>query len=200
MFEAHAGFDDAHGADQHALPELSAMSRRTGSCLLTAVRERLRAARGSGAAQGAGGRDPIGRSPRPRRLRVLRRLHPYCGRAMRMLAAIEDPVVARKILACLGLPARAPPLGPVAGDPRDSAHDEAPAEDDRDLDQTPSKTTRSASPGPPPRSESLPHRLPKTSQPASTQSRGPRSPPNRRRRRRVRNRGPTPPRTAPRIA
>ena len=30
---------------------------------------------------------------------------------MRLLAAIEDPEVARKILACLGLLARAPPLG-----------------------------------------------------------------------------------------
>ena len=29
---------------------------------------------------------------------------------MRLIAAIEDPVVARKILAYLGLPARAPPL------------------------------------------------------------------------------------------
>ena len=30
---------------------------------------------------------------------------------MRLLAVIEDPGVARKILACLDLPARAPPLG-----------------------------------------------------------------------------------------
>jgi hypothetical protein len=29
---------------------------------------------------------------------------------MRLVAAIEDPDVARKILACLDLPARAPPL------------------------------------------------------------------------------------------
>jgi hypothetical protein len=32
---------------------------------------------------------------------------------MRLLAAIEDPAVARKILECLDLPARAPPLEPV---------------------------------------------------------------------------------------
>ena len=30
---------------------------------------------------------------------------------MRLVAAIDDPEVARKILACLDLPARAPPLG-----------------------------------------------------------------------------------------
>ena len=30
---------------------------------------------------------------------------------MRLLAAIEDPEVARKILSCLDKPARAPPLG-----------------------------------------------------------------------------------------
>ena len=32
---------------------------------------------------------------------------------MRLVAAIEDPDVARKILACLDLPARAPPLVPA---------------------------------------------------------------------------------------
>jgi hypothetical protein len=32
---------------------------------------------------------------------------------MRLLAAIEDPEVARKILECLDLPARAPPLEPA---------------------------------------------------------------------------------------
>jgi hypothetical protein len=35
---------------------------------------------------------------------------------MRLVAAIEDPAVARKILACLELPARAPPLAPTAPD------------------------------------------------------------------------------------
>jgi hypothetical protein len=35
---------------------------------------------------------------------------------MRLIAAIEGPAVARKILDCLGLPARAPPLAPVPPD------------------------------------------------------------------------------------
>lgn len=40
---------------------------------------------------------------------------------MRRVAAIEDPDVARKILECLDLPARAPPLSPA---PEESAwHD-----------------------------------------------------------------------------
>ena len=38
---------------------------------------------------------------------------------MRLLAAIEDPEVARKILRCLELPARAPPLGALPGAPVD---------------------------------------------------------------------------------
>ncbi|MBW2543649.1 MAG: transposase [Deltaproteobacteria bacterium] len=38
---------------------------------------------------------------------------PGCGARMRLLAAIEDPDVARKILECLDLPARAPPLEPA---------------------------------------------------------------------------------------
>jgi hypothetical protein len=32
---------------------------------------------------------------------------------MRLVAAIEDPEIARRILECLKLPARAPPLGEV---------------------------------------------------------------------------------------
>jgi hypothetical protein len=39
---------------------------------------------------------------------------PSCGERMRILAAITDPVVARCILKCLGLPPRAPPLTPPA--------------------------------------------------------------------------------------
>jgi hypothetical protein len=38
---------------------------------------------------------------------------PDCGARMRLLATIEDPEVARKILECLDLPARAPPLEPA---------------------------------------------------------------------------------------
>jgi hypothetical protein len=43
---------------------------------------------------------------------------PRCGSTMRLIAAIEDPDVARRILECMRLPARAPPLG-EATDPRD---------------------------------------------------------------------------------
>ena len=39
---------------------------------------------------------------------------PSCGERMRILAAITDPAVARRILKCLGLPPRAPPLTPPA--------------------------------------------------------------------------------------
>jgi hypothetical protein len=38
---------------------------------------------------------------------------PHCGSAMRLIAAIEDPAVAHKILECLKLPARSPPLTPA---------------------------------------------------------------------------------------
>ncbi len=38
---------------------------------------------------------------------------PACGKRMRLLAAITDPDVARRILACLALPPRAPPLAPA---------------------------------------------------------------------------------------
>jgi hypothetical protein len=42
---------------------------------------------------------------------------PRCGSQMRILAAIEDPAVARKILDCLGLPSRAPPVAPARRNP-----------------------------------------------------------------------------------
>ena len=42
---------------------------------------------------------------------------PRCGSRMRILAAIEDPVVARKILDSLGLPSRAPPVAPARRNP-----------------------------------------------------------------------------------
>ncbi len=38
---------------------------------------------------------------------------PACGGRMRLLAAITDPSVARRILECLALPPRAPPMAPV---------------------------------------------------------------------------------------
>jgi len=36
-----------------------------------------------------------------------------CGHSMRVLAAITDPKVAKRILECMGLPPRAPPLAPA---------------------------------------------------------------------------------------
>jgi hypothetical protein len=38
---------------------------------------------------------------------------PRCLGPMRMLAAIHAPEAARKILECLGLPGRAPPVAPA---------------------------------------------------------------------------------------
>jgi len=85
---------------------------------------------------------PEGR-PRPRRLpwaELLQRVFevdalrcPRCGAHMRLIAAIEDPTVARKILECLKLPARAPPLGRAAAGIRDLEQ----AEDDWLFDQSP---------------------------------------------------------------
>jgi hypothetical protein len=51
---------------------------------------------------------------------------PRCGSTLRPIAAIEDPAIARKILECLSLPARAPPLGPAsANDGPEQAYEEA---------------------------------------------------------------------------
>ena len=58
---------------------------------------------------------------------------PRCGSTMRLIAAIEDPRVARKILECLMLPARAPPLASAAADTPDLGPDE----DDGFFDQSP---------------------------------------------------------------
>ena len=59
---------------------------------------------------------------------------PRCGSTLRLIAAIEDPAVARKILECLGLPARAPPLEPASvDDGPDQAYQEAAWQ----FDQTP---------------------------------------------------------------
>ncbi len=52
---------------------------------------------------------------------------------MRLIAAIEDPDVARRILECLELPARAPPLGGVAAAPEQPQWQE----EDRFFDQSP---------------------------------------------------------------
>jgi Putative transposase len=45
---------------------------------------------------------------------------PRCGAKMRILAAINPPAAIQKILACLGLPTRAPPVAPAISD-RDAA-------------------------------------------------------------------------------
>lgn len=58
---------------------------------------------------------------------------PGCGSTMRLFAAIEDPTVARKILECLELPARAPPLVPAKAEVPDLGPDEA----DSLFDQSP---------------------------------------------------------------
>jgi len=58
---------------------------------------------------------------------------PRCGSTLRLVAAIEDPTVARKILECLKVPARAPPLESAAADAPDLGH----AEDDWLVDQSP---------------------------------------------------------------
>ena len=56
---------------------------------------------------------------------------------MRILAAITEPSVAQRILACLGLPPRAPPLAPAS--PQldvGSTLDRPDPRDDEDFDQT----------------------------------------------------------------
>jgi hypothetical protein len=53
---------------------------------------------------------------------------------MRLIAAIEDPDVARRILECLKLPARAPPLRAAAAEPEQPA---SWPEEDRFFDQSP---------------------------------------------------------------
>ncbi len=48
---------------------------------------------------------------------------PHCGSTLRLIAAIEDPAVARAILECMDLPARAPPTAEASGEPRESTPD-----------------------------------------------------------------------------
>jgi hypothetical protein len=57
---------------------------------------------------------------------------PKCGGRMRVLSAITDPAVAGRILRCLRLPARAPPLGAATGGARVSGR-----ADDEWLDEVP---------------------------------------------------------------
>jgi len=51
---------------------------------------------------------------------------------MRLIAAIEDPHVARRILECLKLPARAPPIADAAAAPEEPVR----PEEDCDFDQS----------------------------------------------------------------
>ena len=39
---------------------------------------------------------------------------PHCHGRLRIIAALHSPEAMRKILECLGLPSRAPPIAPVA--------------------------------------------------------------------------------------
>jgi Putative transposase/Transposase zinc-binding domain len=84
--------------------------------------------------------------PRPRRLRwaaLLQRVFgldalrcPRCGGTLRLIAAIEDPAIARRILVCVGLPARAPPI--TAASSSDAISGQVFEVDERcDFDQTP---------------------------------------------------------------
>ncbi len=110
---------------------------------------------GSHASQGAQAEWPSGRiqpvesllvpSSRRQRLRwsdLLKRvfgiqaLRCPCGESMRVLAAITEPAVAQRILACMSLPPRAPPLAPASSP--DSAADSWLEESAAaDFDQTP---------------------------------------------------------------
>jgi hypothetical protein len=58
---------------------------------------------------------------------------PHCGSTMRLIAAIEDPMVAQKILECLKLPARSPPLAPAEA----NALDLGPDDNEWSVDQSP---------------------------------------------------------------
>jgi hypothetical protein len=62
---------------------------------------------------------------------------PRCGSTLRLIAAIEDPAIARRILECIGLPARAPPLSLAPSRDVSSAYPSQVEEAWDDLDQTP---------------------------------------------------------------
>jgi hypothetical protein len=82
----------------------------------------------------------------PRRLRwaaLLQRVFavdalrcPRCGSTLRLIAAIEDPAIARRILACIGFPARAPPEAPATPSNTVLGHALL-LEESWDFDQTP---------------------------------------------------------------
>jgi hypothetical protein len=92
--------------------------------------------------------DRLGGRPeaRPRRLRwaaLLQRVFgfearrcPRCGATLRLIAAIEDPAIARRILECLDLPARAPPITPATSSDSSLAR-RSEIDEGWDFDQTP---------------------------------------------------------------
>ena len=61
---------------------------------------------------------------------------PRCGSTLRLIAAIEDPEIARRILECIGLPARAPPVSPAPSSNGAFGHAHQ-AEEPWEFDQTP---------------------------------------------------------------
>jgi Putative transposase len=81
---------------------------------------------------------------RPRRLRwaaLLQRVFgfdalrcPRCGATLRLIAAIEDPGIAQRMLECIGLPARAPPIALAMSS---DASRESEIDERWDFDQTP---------------------------------------------------------------
>jgi hypothetical protein len=61
---------------------------------------------------------------------------PRCGGTVRLISVIEDPAIARRILVCVGLPARAPPI--TAASSSDALSGQVSEVDERwDFDQTP---------------------------------------------------------------
>ena len=100
------------GAESPATPDL-----RTDGATTNAT--------GTAAEPGRGGTPPTMPTRRTRWADLLQRVFeadalccPRCGGRMRVLAAITDAGVARRILACLNLPTRAPPLARIRPDGR----------------------------------------------------------------------------------
>jgi len=67
-------------------------------------------------------------------VRSIEALRCQCGNTMRVIAAITESAVAQRILECMGLPPRAPPLEPAPDSVGDSWLDDPAA---ADFDQTP---------------------------------------------------------------
>ena len=105
-----------------ALPSPSGKRRRPSECSAEESDTPGAAGRTRHEVDGAPRGDPGARehAGRMRWAALLRRVFevdalrcPRCGSTMRLIAAIEDPDVARRILECLELPSRSPPMGEV---------------------------------------------------------------------------------------